>query len=582
MRKYYFTLVAALLALSTTTTAQTSKKPLLYTTVQQANAEAAEKGVATLPNNVDKSMRLTFPKVAFSSSLPTLPAGLRRAEGETPTIIKNQPEGTLHKSWYQYSEGWTAFLGYYIYKVYTDGGAIDWVDGADGNVYVKNLIGTYYSDAWLKAEKAEGDTIVFNLPQAVYEESYDGESAFYSLWRFKYSEEEQYYLVDDSIQTVKFVLRGDSLEFAESNDIDCMIGLGSDEGYWAGYGDYLVKAKKFEMPTVSPSDPAAAQGYLMTYASSTEDGKDYQTMKVAIEGDDIYLGALTDNQPNAWAKGKIEGNKATFEGNQYLGVDTVTEAHVFFMACGHDSIYDEEYDYTYDSIYAVKQVVFDYDPVAKTLKSDKEGIAVSKGLIDINPQAQYYEPSMAPWEEKPGTPIAPTIYDFMAYDVDYGYGGIQFYLNRLSTDSLYLPTNHLYFKAYLDDEEFTFDTETYPTIEEPLTEVPYLYTDGYDIQYYGDNHVFYFYVAGFDKIGIQEIYNDGTTKLYSEITWKNVEEDEGDDTSVKGIATNGTDVKSVKYCDLSGRSVSKISHGLYIKTTTLADGTVITKKVMVK
>ncbi len=376
------------------------------------------------------------------------------------------------------------------------------------------------------------------------------------------------------------MLRGDSLVFAESDGINCLLGLGTSDGDWAGYGDYLVSLKKFEQPTVAPTNPAAAEGALMTYASSTEDGKDYQTIKVAIEGDDIYLGALTDNQPNAWAKGKIEGNKATFEGGQYLGVDTVTEAHVYFATCGHDSIYDEEYDYTYDSTYAVKQIVFDYDPVAKTLKNDSLGIAVSKGNKALNEQAQYFEPSIAPWTEKAGTPITPTLYDFMAYDVDYGYGGIQFYLNRLSTDSLYLPANHLYYKVYLDDDEFTFDTETYTALEEPLTEVPYLYTDGNDIQYYGDNHIFYFYVSGFDKIGIQEIYNDGTTKLFSDIAWQSVDEEEED--GVEAIKANGASVKSVKYCDLSGRAVSKISHGLYIKTTTLADGTVITKKVMVK
>lgn len=581
MRKYYFALAAALLALSTTTTAQKSEKPVLYTTLQKANAEAAAE--VGMPQNVlNKNQRMKFPEVAFSSSRTALTAGLRRVEDEevTPTIITNQPEGTLHKAWYQYTEGWTAFMGYYIYRVYTDGGAIDWVDGSDGNVYVKNLIGTFYSNAWLKAEKAQGDTIVFNLPQTVYAEDYDGESEYYNLWRFKFSEEDSWYLADDSIQTVKFVLRGDSLVFAESDDINYMIGLGTSDGDWVGYGDYMVSLKKFEQSTVAPSNPAAAERSLMTYAASTEDGKDYQPVKVAIEGDDIYLGALSDNQPNAWAKGKIEGNKAVFESNQYLGVDTVTEAHVFFATCGHDSIYDEEYDYTYDSTYAVKQIVFDYDPAAKTLKNDSLGIAISKGNKDLNAQVQYFEPSIAAWTEKAGTPIDPTIYDFMAYDVDAGYGGIQFYLNRLSTDSLYLPAEHLYYKVYLDDEEFTFDTDTYTTLEEPLVEVPYLYTDNNRIQYYGDDHIFYFYISGFDKIGIQEIYNDGTTKLASGIVWQEVESEEED--GVEAIKANVSSVKSVKYCDLSGRAVSKISHGLYIKTTTLADGTVITKKVMVK
>ncbi len=576
MGKYYFTLVAALLALSTTTSAQTTKKQLLYTTAQQVNEENAE---TALPKHCMNG-KLPFPDASVVANLHSNIPGVRRAEESENAIIKDQPAGTVHKSWYQYSEGWTTFWGYYTYRVYCDGGAIDWVDGADGSVYVKNLIGTYYSNAWIKAEKAEGDTLVFHFPQTVYAQTSDGESEYFSLWRYKYSEDYNWYLIDDSLQTAKFVLRGDSLVFAESDDINCMIGLGTaEDGEWTGYGDYLLSLKEYNKPTVTPSDPSSAESYLMTYAASTEDGKDYQAVKVAVDGNDIYLGALTENQPNAWAKGTISGDKAVFEGNQYLGVDTVTEAHVYFQPCGHDSIYNEEYDYTYDSVYVKNQIVFDYDPVAKTLKNSEEGFSVSKGTVELNAQASYFEPSLAPWTEKPGTPLAPTIYDFMAYDVDYGYGGIQFYLNRLSTDSLYLPANHLYYKAYLDDEEFTFDPETYTTLTEPVTEMPYLFSDGAEIQYYGDNHIFYFYVAGFDKIGIQEIYNDGTTKLYSDIVWQNVEEEED---AVKGIETNGADVKNVRYFDLSGRAIGKVSHGLYIKTTTLADGTVSTKKVMVK
>ena len=584
MKNYYLTMAAALLAVSTTVSAQSLTKPFVYSTAEQAPTENAQ---MKIPAGA-KQTKMHFPTAKeVAARHNTAPMGIRRAddgdEEETPTytIITDQPEGTLHKSWYQYSEGYVAWMGYYIFKSYTDGNAIDWVDGADGNVYVKSLIGNYYSNAWLKATKAEGDTIVFNLPQTIYEQNSYGDLEYFSLWKYNYDEDYGWYMPSDD-QTAKFVLRNDSLIFADADEENVMIGLGTaEDGDWCGYGDFLTTIAKFEKATVAPSNPAAAQDYLIKYEASTEDGVDYHQAKVAFEGNDVYLGAINDNQPDAWVKGTLADGKVTFKGGQYMGVDTVTAAHIFFNAAGSETVHEEEYDYDYDSVYVKDEIVFDYDATTKTMKS-ADMACVTKGILTetLNDQAEYSAPEMSPWAEKAGTPQDPTIYDFMAYDEDYGLGGIQFYLNRLSTDSLYLPAKHLYYKAYLDDEAFTFEPESYKGLTESMTEVPYLFsTDDSDFQYSGDTHLFYFYVSGFDKIGIQEIYNDGTTKLASNIVWQSVEEEED---AVKGVEANNASAKSVRYYDLSGRAVTKISQGLYIKSTVMSDGTVTTKKVMVK
>ena len=589
MKNYYLTAAAALLMVSTTVSAQSFTKPFVFSTAEQAKTETAE---SKIPAGAMKTT-MHFPTTQeLASRHNSMSMGIRRvaedeSETQANTIITEQPAGTLHKSWYQYSEGYVAFMGYYIFRTYVDGSAIDWVDGTDGNIYVKSLIGSYYSNAWLKGTKAGNDTIVFNFPQTIYEQNTYGDLEYFSLWKYDYNEEYNFYLPSDD-QTAKFVLRNDSLIMAENDSTaDVLIGLGTSDGDWCGYGDYLTNIHKFDKATVAPSNAANAESYLMKYAASTEDGVDYHQVKVAIEGNDFYIGALNDNQPDAWAKGTLADGKVTFKSNQYMGVDTVTASHIFFNAGGSVTLHEEEYDYDYDSVYYKNEMVFDYDATAKTLKS-ADNAYVSKGFIttELNNQAEYNEPLLTPWAEKAGTPMDPVIYDFSAYDEDYGLGGIQFFLNRMSTDSLYLPANHIYYKAYLDDEEFVFEPETYSSLTEPMTEVPYLFsTDNSDFQYSGDTHLFYFYVSGFDKIGIQEIYNDGTTKLYSNIVWQNVEEEEeegGETDAVKGIEGNNANAMSVKYYDLSGRAVKKISQGLYIKSTTKSDGTVTIKKVMVK
>ena len=54
-----------------------------------------------------------------------------------------------------------------------------------------------------------------------------------------------------------------------------------------------------------------------------------------------------------------------------------------------------------------------------------------------------------------------------------------------------------------------------------------------------------------------------------------------DPTGIAGVE-NSADVKSLDFFDLSGRKVSKPQHGLYVKRTTMSDGTVKTVKQVVK
>ena len=120
-----------------------------------------------------------------------------------------------------------------------------------------------------------------------------------------------------------------------------------------------------------------------------------------------------------------------------------------------------------------------------------------------------------------GKPAKPEITDFMDYDDDYGYGGVQLSLTRASEDGNYLNPSKLYYNMYLDDEKYTFYPDEYPEKIEDLTDVPYSYS-GTDLMSYGDNHIVYFYTTGFNKLGIQEIYKDGDQRNESEIAWLDV------------------------------------------------------------
>lgn len=203
---------------------------------------------------------------------------------------------------------------------------------------------------------------------------------------------------------------------------------------------------------------------------------------------------------------------------------------------------------------------------------------MNQGKKDINQIAEYFRPELAPYTEVAGKPAKPEITDFMDYDDDYGYGGVQFYLTRASEDGNYLNPSKLYYNMYLDEEKYTFYPNEYPKLTEDLTDVPYSYS-GTVLVSYGDNHIVYFYTTGFNKLGIQVIYKDGDRRYESEIAWLDVANYLNiDHASVKGNAL----VVDVTYTDVMSRRVNAPVKGLYLKTATLADGTVITTKVVVK
>lgn len=579
MRKIYFSIIAALVA--TTASAQSlmqnlnNQRSLRPTQAKEIPAFAKGKKIGKLAT---AEMR-----AATSRKAP------RKVADDTTQIVKEQPEGTLLKNWYASTLGYGSFWGY-LYNSSSDGDTKDIVVADNGDVWIKDPVTAFPTDSWVKGTKTVGDTIEVKLPQRIYSEG--GESGDeddivfnYSAWALKYTEveEEGEYYVDfvpteDGI--VKYVLRNDSLI---KLDNDIIVGIGTSEAIpeydypaasWAGYAEYAMEAVKFDVPTSAPSASAKVEDYLMTFAL-TDSTTDARPVKVAIDGTDIYLGSLSDNQPDNWAKGKLEGGKATFE-PCYLGVDTVTYAHTFFYPVASESVWDDIYEEYYDSVYTLEEIVFDYDADAKTLKTEGDFI-INKGQNYVNAQAEYDKASLAYFKETPGKPQAPIILDFFDYDEDYGYGGIQFDLPKYSVDGNYLFPSKLVYNLYFDNEKYTFYPDEYPyDVTEEAQDVPYLY-GGYDISYSsGDTHTVYFYTQGASYVGVQQSYIDGDTRYDSDITTIDVQ--------AAGIRAAITDAatKSVTYTDLAGRRVSKPAHGLFVKTVVKADGKVQTSKVILK
>lgn len=580
MKKMYMTLVAAMIA----TTSFSQQLPV----AGKLNVKPSKEFSSLTKEQLEqrKSKTVWAPENFGAQASRKAPAKTYPAiQGE---LITEQPAGTLKHNLYGKHNGYYYFWGY-VFDVAYDGVAEDVVFGDDGSVYIKNPISTIPSDAWLKGTKTVGDTIEVALPQPVYHQDegdgYEELTAYATKMNMEFDEEYQsYWPVADSISpNVKFVYKNDTLRLVSDGSI--LLALCDETGAWYGYGDYYKSYNEVkETPLSVPATVASeAQTYMLTYVTDDSDAEDVQKditlVKVAQSGNDVYISDLYDDDDNVWIKGTISGPKMTVQGHQYLGVPNGLRYHMYGSVYDSESVYDDYYEQYVDSLFFVDEMSFTYAATSGTFTGENLYLGLNAGVSADNIAVSYKQPVLAPYVEKPGKPATPTFNAYFPYFDYYGYNIIQFKLTTVSEDGNYLDPSKIYYNVYLDGEKYTFYADEYEYLEDDMTDVPYSFTDSYDIYASGKIREVSFYSTGYDKIGVVEVFvADDGTKYESDMMVYDIAAAGIEGTSMKEEAN----VTSVSYTDISGRQVSKPQHGFYIKTVKHADGTTTNKKMLVK
>lgn len=582
MKKVYTVLVAAMFA--ATSIAQSLVR-------ENANGPFANSTLKYQPKIERPAGKPVNYVVPTASNRVDLPSHLRKAANESE-IISEQPAGTLHDNLYGKGSGFMVFFGQ-LFEVEIDATVNRYVEGSNGEFYIQNPVSTISPNNWIKGQRIEGDTIKFDFPQKyVAQEMLDdfgnpiGYTEYFWLYRANMQETEKGFAMvpDEKSQTIKYVLRNDSLIRVDNRDDNVYLALFNEDEDWTGYADFYQTWNKMKEVASVPPASATNEQYQVDFLNP--DGQeDARIINVAIDGNDLYLGGLTDSAPENWVKGKIDGNKVVFDGKIYMGPDKEKGYHTFFSALGSEKVWDEDYHQEVDSMFFEKQIVFDYDATAKTLKSGGK-CGVNMGSTNVNTIYTYDEPQMKPWINTPGNPKDPELLQFRSYDRNYGYGALLMWLEKMSVDNNLLLEKDLYYNLYFDGELFTATPDDYVLFKENMTDFPYNFKDGYDFNHTGNVYNMFFYMSGFTKVGIQALYKCGDKVYKSNLVEYEVDDQDNFtpiETSIKGaeVDTNNS-VTSVSFSDLSGRRVSNLTSGVYLKTTKMADGTQKTVKVVKK
>ena len=331
MRHFYTTMLAAMVA--TTSFAQsTVKTPSLLeaNTIGNITTCPIKQQAKVLPFGAKKT-NFRLPNATMRTALsPALRA--KRAAAEDLPLITEQPKGTLYANYYGNELGYEIFWGGVV-STEIDGAAEDFVIADNGDVYLKDAMSTLRQGNWIKGHKAEGDTIVFNFPQKYYQQEAEdekgnptGEMEYCYLWRTVLSDGRDSFVPDSTSQTIKYVFRNDSLIRVDDFKEGIYLSLADADGVWVGFNDFRstwVKCK--DQKAVLPST-AKPEKYQLDYFFNANGQSDTRIINVATVDNAIYLGNLSDGNPDGWVKGELKDGKAYFKGKNYLGVEAGIDA----------------------------------------------------------------------------------------------------------------------------------------------------------------------------------------------------------------------------------------------------------------
>lgn len=405
--------------------------------------------------------------------------------------------------------------------------------GFDGNdVYVQGF--SYYSDYmedenWIKGTLSEdGKSITFASSQYYgnYNESYD----FYFAALDLASE-----TLASSV-TVAYDAEAGTITWPDN----VLIVENSEEDALSLYGYFteFVATIKGTAPAPLPApDIVTTDWYFKSKSISTDEetGENVVTdynyqVKVGIAGNDVFVQGIAEDLPDAWIKGTLDPatNKVTFPTGQHFGTD------VFF-------IWEFEYFFAGYGLNGFEDVVMAYDAEAKTLTMESPFyMLINANWLLLNPNLILTDvslqeiPDVAAVPAQPsitGSKLAGTSYPSIAVDIPT--------LDEVGNPILASKLSYQYFyKAGGKEYPLTLTTDLYTELTEDMTEIPYTFTDGWDV--YKDQLYLNMDFSGWDQIGIQSIYRGGDEENKSEIFWYDIYQP----VDMELNLTSGTDISA--------------------------------------
>lgn len=457
---------------------------------------------------------------------------------------------------------------------------------ADGSkIYFDNMFVYVFNNgqAWVQGNiSTDGTSVTFPSDIAIAElEEEDG--SIYPVYPVELITDEEGYITG----VMELVFKKDGEKIYVEDDADAPTRIlalcaldedGSfisyyDYTYVMAYEPYTGRTDLVELPEGAQPEDYVYYSYVAGFfgaSLSIEQGQVY------INGSDVYMNLLTSGYGEAWVKGTIDGNKATFPGDQYVDCG----AFLVFQPFYTDGTTDEEgFLYTYPC-----DLVLNYDAEKNTFTmTTEEGKDLYNGLFtqDGGLYTYSFDLLIGKPTDAAATPTDP--YDLeMEWDDYYEQFVLYYSLDPLSTEGDFLNLNNLAYYIYLDGEQYTLTPDVFSRLTEEMDLIPYTFSDGYDI---GTGN---FWVAEplATSLGVQAVYTVGDVTNYSNVVSVDVEGNVTTEPAPQVVVglnnVTAKQITSVAIYDAEGRKLDAAQKGVNVVKMVAADGSVKTVKMFKK
>ena len=433
------------------------------------------------------------------------------------------------------------------------------VDGSD--IYLQGLCSSL-PEAWVKGTIEDGKaTFAGGQFYGTYVEEYEGEEYSYNLFFGGYGidvETNETYLSDvvfdydaeaGTLTTQDYILLNSSANYVSFYDYYNEVSITREKPEFA---------QAVEVPEDLVTEPYMFTGY-DTYWE--EDVEPYEVQVGFYGADEVYIQGLSSYIEDGWVKGTLENGVLTIP-ETYIGV--------YKGWFGDSDIYFPETKFIYDA----ETATFTCEDGFTTY--DDDGYAYDEVSNVV----------LTKLVEKAATPADPSVKNFILIGVDddnnttdadgnpifFAYPWIGLDIPVVDVDGDPMVQNKLSYVIYIVDKdgiqkELTLTKDLYSKLDEDMTEIPYLFSDNYDI-YAGGSPLYLNQdpeeIITWKKIGVQSIYRGLGEEHRSNIGWFDIVEYLGENNITTGIRNFNAGNQDVVYFDLQGRRVAVPGKGLYI------------------
>lgn len=418
-----------------------------------------------------------------------------------------------------------------------DGMAAEVVFDADGKtVYFKDIVTYQAQETYVKGTLSEdGTKITVPMGQLIYFN--DDYSYGEKLAMLDWDDNEGFYFADPTVTEAVFTVENGVISLTDTdNEFDetsvtyptRILGLVYDDidpsydGQWSGFGDFHTVMTPTTIDSVVAPEGLQTEKYLFSYDYDSDGVRDGRLVDLGFTDTEVYIKGLSDETPDMWIRGVIDGDQVRVANGQYMGL--YAGMFMYMVHAKSELLYDAEYDeYYMGYVIDESDFVFNYDAANKTLTPAvaDDALVLNAALDRIYYLYVYLNPATEPYVEYAGIPSDPMIYNFDDEVAEQGLGLMECHIPLYDTNGHFMNPEKLAYKIYImidgEIEEYPLYADEYLYLEEDLDEVPYTYNDNYDIA--TGAAFFYFFQTGFDLMGIQSINYCGDQRHVSNIVW---------------------------------------------------------------